>query len=238
MNVPLLPHFCPPKSLVPCNKAIEVIPEGTFVCPYSGRKFNLVLLASCYQAIGDDEIGGLETIPEEKTGGEGELLIINKKQEENIECVLQQMIEETEEDCQFPFEAYLMELERVYQLIIPKVTMSVEEYVVSTLYIMMEGFGKVCPDPNLFLKRYMPEKTTELKARGLQKHLITTGKSKWRDYLSNLEQKGGEKHTFFKLKKRKVEIEEEGGSIITIKNHIEIMKMYEKTRDMELLITL
>lgn len=194
----------------PCDKAIET-PEGFTLCPITGKRFGLFLLNQH-----DDE--------EDEDTEETYFLSDNEEEEETLNdamsFALRQLINDY--DNLFIFDAYLMELTRLYREY--EMTNSPLEFVISTLFIMVEGgFGDLCKYPNLYLQKYLIDRSN-LKDVSLQKHLITSGKTTW---CSKLGEGYDDDDEFTSFSRRKKQV------TVTMKSHDDIVSQYSKIHKKE-----
>lgn len=212
-------HICNTDN-IPCDKAIET-PDGFILCPYTGRKFGLLFLNHHNNAISssDDE----EDLEEEQTPleEEEEEIIHKEKTKECILFTLTQLIDEGKH--QFPFDAYVDELMRLYKEY--EMTAPLAEFTIATLFIMAEGnFGELCNQANTYLNTSLISRSN-LKDVGLQKHLITSGKTKWCEKLGNEAEDDDDDEAFTSFSRRKKQLR------VTIRGHAEIMDAYNKIHE-------
>jgi hypothetical protein len=158
----------------------------------------------------DDEYDEIEYVAIEDDYVENEL-----KLKQCMEYTLQQLIHNSEH---FPFGAYLLELERLYEIYNNDNIFKPQEFVISTLFIMIEGnFGDLCPSNNTFLQNYLINQT-ELKKVGLNNKLITIGKQRWSEKIGKLNNDDDEDFVTFSSKKKMND---------PFKNHKDIIKTYD-----------
>lgn len=191
-------HKCRSDSKFPCEYATEDELTHQLVCRFTGRQFGCSFILS-----DSDEV--IEHVVDETT--------LNKKNVDSFvfQSYIRQVVSQD-----FPIEAYTMELVWVYDKYnLQNKFGSIEEYVISTLYLMSEGYGDVCV-PNLFLCSHLL-KECDLKSVKINKTLITTGNKNWQNVFKTEVSTTSHLFSFKKLK---------ASCNITIKTHEDIMQLY------------
>jgi hypothetical protein len=201
-------HQCRANTKFACDAVIENEITGALVCRFSGRIFGTSAIFVTHTN---------ETEEEEEREEREE---VKKTDSNEFQAIVRQVVVSND----FPIEAYTLELVRLYKKYnANKYFTSIQEYVISTLYLMCEGFGDACA-PNRVLTDGML-KQNELKSVKVDKTLITSGNKHWQTLFKTHEndvQTQRSSH-LFSLKRRKV-------NEIHIHSHAELMNIYDKIK--------
>lgn len=201
-------HKCHAFKTHACSAAIEDFVTGMVVCRYSGRQWGFVSHETFHETFHEEE----KEEEEEPT---------EQVDSVHIQSIIRQLINNST----FPLEAYTLELVRIYEKYQgTKYFHTLEEYVVSTLYLMAGGYDDVCA-PNKFLNTVLPIES-ELKNAKINKTIITSGNRNWQRLYKEEEKKNGvqqQRTHLFSFKKAKTTT-----NTIVIHTHEEIINTYRK----------
>ena len=155
-------HKCHTYKTYACDAAIEDDITGVLVCRFSGRQFGVpAIIVSQDIEIEEEDLE--ENFIEDQKKVDAFL----------FQALIRQVVTKD-----FPIEAYTLELTRVYtKYNMYKYFTSIEEYVISTLYLMCEGFGEICL-PNKILSTNILNQS-DLKTVKINKTIITAGNKNW-----------------------------------------------------------
>lgn len=187
------------------------------MCKISGRFFgHLPVFDQEEEAEEGEELAGGETTLLKEEEGEEEKQ--SKTPPTRFLNVLKRMFSSSSV---FPFDAYLMELQRLYEEYhFTKTT--AEDFVLGTIYIMAEGLqvnNHVVCEKNEFLFETLPTSPMFLKKQNLEISSITRGKKQWREMCLCKQEDEDEEEITFNTRTN---------TTVKIRSHAEILHHYEK----------
>lgn len=203
-------HRCRTYKTFACDAAVEDEVTGVIVCRFSGKQFGFSAIVNNNNT--EEEVEEQHLVPKEED------VVVKKINQVEFQAFIRQVV-----SSEFPVVAYAMELVRLYtKYNMQKYFTNIEEYVVSTLYLMSEGFGEIC-EQNQFVAQHIVQQS-ELKTVKINKTIITSGNKNWqrvcRDETPVSQQTSSH---LFSFKKQKI-------NTITINPHEEIMRVYNKLK--------